>query len=239
VDLSGGRWRLEVAPGWREVVGGTRDALDLLDREPAAVVSDGPRARLTLVLHERGLLVVKRSRLERASRWRRFWTLVRPSDGRRGFANQLRLRALDLPVPEPVLALERRRFGTVTDSWHVYRHVEGRPCGVGEAGAIAETLGRLHARGWVHRDPHVANFLRDGLGVVILDCGRARPSRSPWARAMDLVLLEKCCRGQGAPAPPIGAPRALVALARAHSRALVGWRSLKRRARAAVRGGVA
>ena len=98
-------------------------------------------------------------------------------------------------MPEPVLFLEKRRYGFVVASWSMYRYVEGQTCTCADAPHIAAMLQQIHQKGWVHRDPHVENFLMREGQLSIIDCARARPWRWRYAQIYDVVLLNNCCPG--------------------------------------------
>ncbi len=116
-------------------------------------------------------------------------------------------------------------------SWHAYRYLDGDACTCADAALIARTLKHLHDRGWVHRDPHVRNFLKHGGEAGIIDCAKARPWRSGYARRYDLVLLNKCCPGARAFYPGFSTSDSLYVLAQWHNNWIVRWRRIKRRAR--------
>ncbi len=220
--------RFEVNPEWSDVFPHAGSATALVEGEAGTVLHESQRGRARVVEHARARLVIKHSFLERTSRWRRLVSLGRPAEGMRAFRNLQRLRDAKAPVPEPIFGLELRRWGLAADSWHAYCHLEGRPASVKDATRLVGALVALHARGWIHRDPHIGNFLVRDEDVLFLDCSRARPSRSPYSRAFDLVLLEKCCRGLGHHERVLPVDGTLIGLARIHSRALVAWRETKR-----------
>ena len=229
--LSTSDLRFEVATEWKTALPDALSVAAFVERATGPILHESSRGRVRLADHDGGQLVLKHSFRERASRWCRLVSRFRPAEGLRAFRVMRRLGAAGARVPEAVFGLELRRRGLAIDSWHAYRFVEGRAATVDDAEHVLDTLSALHSTGWVHRDPHLGNFLINDEGVVVLDCARARPSSSAYARAFDLVLLEKCCRGLGRPHLALRGPRALLGLARAHSRSLVAWRAAKRRAR--------
>lgn len=200
------------------------------------LVHESSRSRVVLCRHDGVDLVVKRSMRQESSRWIQLTSLWRAGEGVRTAGLLTRLRRSGLPVPEPVAAFDRRRRGIVIESWLVYRHVEGEPCGCAEAARIAALLRRMHEAGWVHRDPHVRNFLQTSTGLAMIDVGNARARTSRFARAFDVVLLDKCCPGSGRFYPDLDARSRWYRLARAASRSLVRWRRLKAWLRSGPRG---
>jgi heptose II phosphotransferase len=196
------------------------------------LVHDSPRSRVIVARHDGVDLVVKRSRRQEASRWIQFTSLWRSGEGVRSHDLLTRLTAAGLPVPAPVAAFDRRRGGLVVESWLVYRYIDGDVCGPTDAPRIAGLLRQMHDAGWVHRDPHVKNFLKTSAGLAMVDVGAARPRRSAFARAFDVVLLDKCCPGSASAYPGFDPRSRWHRLARAYGATLVGWRRLKARLRA-------
>jgi tRNA A-37 threonylcarbamoyl transferase component Bud32 len=220
---------LRVAPRWAARVTSGADVLALADA--GQPIHDTPR-NLVLVTQAPGArLVVKRSRRQERSRWIRVTSLWRPGEGVRGFDLLARLAADGLPVPEPVAAFDTRHRGLVVASHLVYAFVEGEPCTCADAPAIALVLRAMHARGWVHGDPHARNFLHARDGVVLLDCVSARRRATRFARAYDFVLLRKCCPGWRPSAEAGLEEDAWFRLAALGSRTMVAWRWLKARLR--------
>jgi tRNA A-37 threonylcarbamoyl transferase component Bud32 len=127
--------------------------------------------------------------------------------------------------------LERTRVGFVVESWHAYRYLDGEPCTCADAPLIAATLKRLHDHGWVHRDPHVKNFLKHGGEAGVIDCAKARPWRLGYAQRYDVVLLNKCCPGARSFYPGFSASDPVYRLAQWHNNRIVQWRRVKRAVR--------
>lgn len=223
---------MTVAPAWRDALGDAADVRARLLR-PASPIQENDRGTTSLVRVGDALLVVKRSRVQERRRWIQLHSVYRGGEGRRAFRNMGRLRDAGLRVPEPVFALDETRCGFVVASWHGYRFLEGEACTCADAPLVARTLARLHEAGWVHRDPHVRNFLTHGGEAGIIDCAKARPWRFAYARRYDLVLLDKCCPGARVHYPGYSAPDPLFSLARIHNQWIVTWRRIKRCVRAA------
>ncbi len=229
----GPRETVRVARAWRALV---RSRADLLAIAAAGrVVHDTPRSLVVVADTPAGPLVVKRSRRQERSRWLQATGWWRHGEGVRAFDLLARLAADGLPVPEPVAAADTRRGGFVVASWLAYRLVEGTPGTCEDAPAVARVLARMHALGWVHRDPHVRNFLRSDDRLVLLDVVSVRRRHSSWARAYDYALLEKCCPRWRADAAGVPVAASWLRLARVGCRAMVAWRALKRRVRSAGR----
>lgn len=223
-------WRLTVSPAWR---GAFADALHTLAtlEHPAELIQDTERSRVVLVHAGATAIVAKRSKTQERRPWIRLASLYRGGDGARAYRNLTRLQASGLPVPEPVFVLERVRWGMVMVSWHGYVRLDGRPCRCADAEPVARVLRQFHDEGWVHRDPHVANFLMHDGRVAVIDCARARPWRSRYAQQYDIVLLNKCCPGADARYPGFLPSDPLYRLARVHNAWVVGWRRAKRTAK--------
>jgi len=224
-------WTLTVAPAWKASLGDPARVLALL-QSPDTLVQENDRGSVSIVRHGEAVLVVKRSKTQERRRWIQLLSIYRGGEGARAFRNMRRLHEAGLLVPEPVLALERTRWGFVVVSWHAYRHLHGQACTCADAALIALSLARLHERGWVHRDPHVRNFLKDDNRVSIIDCARARPWRCSYAQRYDVVLLNKCCPGSREFYPGFSASDPLYVLAQWQNNWIVLWRRVKR----AVRG---
>lgn len=223
-------WTLTAAPAWRGALGGAAAARALTTR-PDRLIQENSRGTTALVRLGGDVLVVKRSLIQERRRWIQWHSLYRGGEGARAYRNLTCLREAGVRVPEPVFALEETRRGFVVASWHAYRYLEGEPCTCADAPLVARTLEGLHDAGWVHRDPHVRNFLKHGGEAGIIDCARARPWRFGYARRYDLVLLDKCCPGARVHYPGFSGADLLYRLAQRHNGWIVLWRRVKRTVR--------
>lgn len=223
-------WTLTVAPAWRDALGDAAAARALVARADT-VLRETSRGTTAVVRLGGDVLVVKRSFIQERRRWIQAHSVYRGGEGARAFSNLARLRAEGVRVPEPVFALDERRCGFVVASWHAYRYLEGEACTCADAPLAARALRRLHDAGWVHRDPHVRNFLKHGGEAGVIDCSKARPWRFAYARRYDLVLLDKCCPGARVHYPGFSGSDPLYRLARRHNAWIVSWRRVKRTVR--------
>ncbi|GAK54980.1 lipopolysaccharide core biosynthesis protein rfaY [Candidatus Vecturithrix granuli] len=222
-------WRLHIFPAWQDTFQTLADVAGFLAR-PKIVLQSHNRGEVFLIRHSGQQFIVKRSLTQEKRWWAQFTSWYRAGEGERTLRNMERLHTSGLPVPQPVFILEKKRFGFVMASWSVYQYLEGQPCTCAEVERIAAMLRTLHQQGWVHRDPHVKNFLLHDDQIRMIDCTRARPWRSRYARMYDVVLLNKCCPGS---MKYYGVPDAdwVYQLAQWQCSLLVSWRRLKRRLR--------
>jgi tRNA A-37 threonylcarbamoyl transferase component Bud32 len=187
-------WNLTVFPHWQTIFSSIDQVVSLLE-SPEKTLQDNSRGMVCLIRHGGQLFVAKRSKRQERHLWAQLTSLYRKGEGARTLSNMAKLYELGLPVPEPVLMLEKTRYGCVVASWSVYRYIEGNTCTCADAPQIADMLKRMHRCGWVHRDPHVKNFLKNDGHLAIIDCAKARPWHSRYVQIYDVVLLNNCCPG--------------------------------------------
>ncbi len=222
-------WSLYVFPRWKDVFPTIDKVFEILSH-PVQIVHENTRGVVLLIRHNGTLFVAKRSKIQENKRWAQFTSLYRKGEGTRALRNMARLHSLGLPVPEPVFVMEKKMYGFVVASWSLYCYLEGLPCSCAQAPLIAEILKNIHQKGWVHRDPHVKNFLLNGEETWIIDCAKARPWRSKYARMYDVVLLNNCCPGS-LKYYGISESYWLYRLAKFHNTLIKLWRRIKRRIR--------
>jgi len=222
-------WRLRVFPAWRQMFPSISRVCQFL-RQPERLLQENSRG-VVFLLQLNGLrFIAKRSLRQERRWWLQFTSLYRGGEAARSSRNLARLTEAGLPVPPPVFVLERQRFGMTVASWACYQYVDGTTCTCEDAEEIARMLRRIHSAGWVHRDPHVQNFLRQNGEIRILDCARARPWRSRYAQMYDVVLLDNCCPNS-VPRYGISERDLFFRLAKAQNNLLKSWRRFKRRLR--------
>ena len=134
---------------------------------------------------------VKQFMLQHTWLWFQWTSILFPSLGEIAFRNALGLLSDGIATPAPVLLLQRRKFGMVRDAWLVYRYLEGTPLAAADGAALVAFLRRMHDAGWVHRDPHPANFIGTPNGVATIDPIKARHRRNRYLCAYDVMLASQ------------------------------------------------
>lgn len=201
---------IEAPPGWRAWVapwakGFAPSASRLLEavERPTRALRDDARSRVLLFDALPGAgsgappsrWVAKRPVWRDGRLWNRLVTWLRPGEARQAFERALDLQASGFPVPRPLACLERRAGGLVVESWFWYEYAEGRPVEEADWPRVVELLVSLHDAGWIHRDPHLANWLKGERGICALDANPRRLTRGPRGRrdaAYDFVQLRNC-----------------------------------------------
>lgn len=183
----------------------------------------------------KGPWVAKRPRWKDERLWNRLTTLYRPGEAAQVFERSLQLQEIGFPAAQVLLLLERRSRGMIAESWLVYRYLEGVPAGHEDGDRVIELLQLLHAAGWRHRDPHLANWIRTKEDLAALDLNPRR--LRCWApdAAYDFVLLRNCDPALEDRMPLSGSPAWRLALLR--NGLVQGWRAVKRKLRGKNRPG--
>jgi hypothetical protein len=236
-------WTRLPAPGLGAFhVDAERLGVDLLAavRTPLGTLRDDQRSRVLLVqppawLPEEFLRrfpapwVMKRPLWRDGRCWNRLMSLFGEGEMRRALRGGLRLAALGLSTPDPLLVLERRRCGLLVESWLAYVHKPGDPVREAHWPGVVEALERLHEAGLRHGDPHLANWLAAEDGSVVALDPAPRPMRDAVDAAYDFVLLRNC-EPRLLPLIP-GTDGEAWRRAEARNARVQGWRSWKRRMR--------
>ncbi|MDH3640367.1 MAG: hypothetical protein OES09_18165, partial [Gammaproteobacteria bacterium] len=125
--------------------------------------------------------------------WIRLLTLFRRSEVHFTLNTLDRLLGAGVPSVVPLVAVERRRFGVVVDSWLFYRYREGVRCEGSQFPQVIETLDALHRAGFRHEDPRLENYLYDENEVFVLDI-KGKPRLGKVSDYYDFMLLQQHTR---------------------------------------------
>lgn len=134
--------------------------------------------------------IVKKFTFQGTRLWFRLASILFPTLGEISCRNSLRLSADGIATPPPVILMQRSRNHMVVGSWLVYRYLEGQLLTSRDTSDIVSFVKAMHREGWVHRDPHPANFIRTAHGIITLDPIRMKSTRSRYLKAYDVVLME-------------------------------------------------
>jgi len=156
---------------------------------PENVLKHDHRSQVELMSVEGVQYIVKKFTLQRTWFWFQLTSTAFPTLGEIAYQNAIELAEAGLPTPKPSLLMQRVEQSMVVESWLVYRFLEGLTASPEDAVQIVDYVRKMHSAGWVHRDPHPANFLITPEGVATIDPIRARKTKSRYLQAYDLVLL--------------------------------------------------
>lgn len=178
------------------------------------VIKESPRVTVAVATAAGGgePLVLKRFREHTVARV--LETVALGSSAHRVWQAATLMRAAGFAVPEPVAALEQRRFGVALRSCAIARFVQGPPLdevwrarsGAARRAltlAFADYLRRLHAAGLYPQDLRAANVLvtaENPPAFVLVDLDRVRRYRRlSWRRRRKNVVQVHRSVGRGAP----------------------------------------
>lgn len=231
VEFRAGGWLVRAAPEHQELAG----RLAQLSPLPQAVrlLRDDYRSYVGVLEVDGRLVVAKSSRLKNRGGWSRLITLLRPGEAASTLRACLHVRRHAIPVPEYICALERRSRGMIVDSWMFYFFIEAAPCVPEHYPLVLQALARLHRIGWVHGDPHIANFLWNDAGVHLIDCRPHLARLGRLSECYDFVRLANSRPAIATHLHSISRTRAY-RIAAAYDRAVHRWRNLKRTVRAGI-----
>ncbi len=133
------------------------------------VLTDRRRSLVKVIEFAGKQLVLKQPRNKNNSLWIQLTTLWRLGNARSGLNSLLLLQSRGFAASVPVAALERRRAGVVVDSWLIYEYQPGNAVAVDDYPHIVGFINGLHEQGWLHKDPHIDNFLTHDGQVFAID----------------------------------------------------------------------
>ena len=121
--------------GWNILFNGDKRLYALMDKIiakesiPSQKELKNTRRSLVLLVRAAGQKAVLKCPREKNTRqWIRFTTLYRKGEAFKAIYNMDKLKNLGIKSNRPLMAMEKRRWGMVVDSWFVYTYEEGRGC---------------------------------------------------------------------------------------------------------------
>lgn len=159
-------------------------------QNPGQILKHDHRSCVGLINIGQEKFVIKKFILQSSWFWFQWTSRFFPSLGEVACYNALELNRLGMLTPCPILLLQTYKQKMVTDCWMFYRYLPGKELSNGDGKEVVDYVRRMHEAGWIHRDPHPANFIQTGQGIATLDAIRARRSRSRYSAAYDVMLME-------------------------------------------------
>jgi len=158
-------------------------------KNPTELLKQDHRSFVAIFEHDNLRYVIKKFTLQNTWFWFRWTSVVFESLGEIAYRNSILMLEDGLLIPEPIMLCQKVSNLTISHSWMIYKYLDGEELGVAEMRDIVAFVKSMHHRGWVHRDPHPANFLRTTSTIATIDPIRARKSQSMYLRACDVLHM--------------------------------------------------
>ena len=223
--------------GWRVIFSGDQWLYGLMDDIIAGKdvpiekeVKNSARSRVLLLDHAGKKMILKSPREKNKRKWIRFTTLYRRGEAFKAIDNMVKLERLGIQSNRPLLAMEKRRFGMVVDSWMLYEYLPGEVCRESNYPDVVKKLKEIHAKHILHGDAQIENFLISGNHVLTIDCNPKKALFGNISRFYEYFYLERSAPGIRA---FFDLPERTLAyrIAQAYSRFYWSWRDLKKKRR--------
>ncbi len=185
-----GDWTVTLNPEWNDLITSTPELLKLINNiSTFQPLSD--RSLVAYIDFRKCPLIVKNPIERDRNYWQRVISPLRKSESYRSFYGSLLLHNHNMPVPSPVLFCERRKFGFLVESRFVSERVMGSKTYKTAPEEMFSTLQILHKSDFIHRDPHINNFLTSNERTYLIDLSKAAYCPYSIMKALDLALLKK------------------------------------------------
>lgn len=159
-------------------------------RNPGSILKHDHRSAVYLTEIEGIPCIVKDFILQKTWVWFQITSLLWQTPAEIACRNALALKDIGLVTPQPMLLMQKRKFGLVIESLLIYPYLEGIPATPANSETIVGFVRKLHDAGWIHRDPHPGNFLLTPSGTATIDVLRLKRTNSRYLKAYDVMLME-------------------------------------------------
>ena len=185
--------------GWRLLVFGDKTLYPLVDdiienKLQGYLIKElknNSRSRVLLIDLQGQKAVLKSPREKNTNKWIRFTTLYRRGEAFKVVRYLDKLIRRGFHTNKPLLAMEKRRFGMVVDSWILYKFKPGKTCDDSHYPSIVKTLNSFHEKNLLHGDPHVDNFMTTDQGIFTLDAKPKKPILGAISKYYEFLYLKK------------------------------------------------
>lgn len=157
------------------------------------IFKNDQRSYVALIEIDGEKYVLKRPIEKNRRKWQRFLSIFRGSESRREFENIQRINELDFNGAIPYLAVETKSGPCVVDSYLVYSYLKGEEGTTKDIELISKELKKIHAKGYLHGDSQVMNFLINGDIVYLIDTKLMKNRYGKFGEIYEFIYLEESC----------------------------------------------
>ena len=157
------------------------------------IFKNDQRSYVALINIEGKKYVLKRPLEKNSRKWQRFLSIFRGSESKREYKNIQRINELGFNGATPYLAVETKCGPCVVDSYLVYSYLEGEEGRTKDIDLISKELKKIHAKGYLHGDSQVMNFLINGDTVYLIDTKLMKNRYGKFGEVFEFIYLEESC----------------------------------------------
>lgn len=157
------------------------------------VMKDDQRSYVALLEIDGEKYVYKEPREKNRRKWQRFLSIFRGSESKREYSNIKKILKAGFNGATPYLAVERKKGIFCVDSYLIYSYIEGKDGSVEDIELISEELKKIHSKGYLHGDSHVANFLIGDDRVYLIDTKLMKNRYGNFGKVFEFIYLEESC----------------------------------------------
>lgn len=222
---------------WQVIFNGDQRLYGLMDNIIAGndipiekEVKNTARSRVLLLNHAGKKIILKSPREKNKRKWIRFTTLYRKGEAFKTIDNMDKLEHLGIESNKPLLAMEKRRFGMVVDSWMIYEYLPGEVCREKDYPDVVKKLKEIHAKHILHGDAQIENFLNSESHIITIDFSPKKALFGNVSRFYEYFYLQRSAPGIQ---EFFDLPDHALAyrIAQAYSRLYWSWRDFKKKRR--------
>ncbi len=230
--------RQTIYKGWQILYNGDQTLFDLVDeiistqyeKRITREIKNNSRSLLVLIDYKDRPVILKNPREKNTRKWIRFTTLYRKGEAFKNLLNLANLEKLKIESNRPLLAMQKRRWGMVADSWLVYDYRPGVPSGESRYPAVVQNLKRFHDQNLLHGDAQIENFIVDEDTIITLDAHLKKPLLGSISKIYEYFYLQKSAPGIEQHFD-LDTSSLAYRIAAAYSRLYWSWRAFKKKKR--------
>ena len=224
--------------GWQILYNGDKTLFGLVDdiagnryeKHIKRKLKNNSRSLLVLIEYNGKSVLLKNPREKNTRKWIRFTTLYRKGEAFKNLMNLAKLDELQIDANKPLLAMEKRKFGMVFDSWLVYEFKPGVASGESNYADVVRKLKIIHDQNLLHGDAQIENFIVQNDAIITLDAQLKKPILGRISKFTEYLYLQKSAPGIEHHFD-IDTSGTAYRLAATYSRLYWSWRAFKKKKR--------
>lgn len=163
------------------------EIIKLLENNPKIekILKKDHRSYVFTFIYQNKLYVYKEPIEKNTRKWQRFLAIFRGRESKREFKQMQKINSLGFKTATPIF---------YEKNFLVYEYVDGRKPFINEneINLVVEELKKIHSKGFLHGDSHLANFLITNKNeIYIIDSKFQKNKYGKFGEIFELMYLEK------------------------------------------------